>query len=125
MTSAPNNSTPSSSSGSSEEPLASVVKAPSRSSLWVVSPEVASYFVGEWEDLSSWLFKVIDFWGMYSWGMCRSCFAYSCQPSRKTKDHTVGYRSWGLKIHIFIIVILTDKFNHEGQTCNIKAFGEV
>ncbi|KAF8800279.1 mitochondrial carrier [Phlegmacium glaucopus] len=52
MTSATDNSTPSSSgSGSSssssprEEPRLPVMKAPSRSSLWVVSPEVASYFV--------------------------------------------------------------------------------
>jgi len=51
MANATDNATPSSSSGSGssasrrEDPQGLVVKAPSRSSLWVVSPEVASYFV--------------------------------------------------------------------------------
>ena len=45
------NTTPSSSgsgaSASSRELQVPIVKAPYRSSLWAVSPEVASYFVGE------------------------------------------------------------------------------
>lgn len=77
--------------------------------------------------LVSWWIWFIDYLAeseMYSRGMCRSHFAYRCQPTRKTKDHTV--------CPICILAVsrnksfyFTDKFNHEDLTHNTRVFGGV
>jgi len=85
------NAAASSSTSSSEAQQSEQVAPACKKSLYFISPEVASYFLGEYLAINKSKDRRSSPARFYSSGrMCGSSFADGCQSSRETKNHPVS-----------------------------------
>ena len=96
---------------------------PKKSSFLFLTPQVASYFVGELLCVLAGKRIGMTPFIFHSWRMCRSCLADGRQPAGTAEDHTVRFP---LIFHSWIIPYAccsSDKYSLRGPIHNTRAFG--